>query len=220
MMRDEILKAIARSIEHIIHDYNNKLTPLEGNVSLIKSKTDNPSILEDIKDIEDIIDSMKGYRNQLRVFYSHKPQKSEFERFDLSSIVFKCSQKYISDLNISIDKKDVFFIEANKTEIEFLVDELMKNTLTHCGKNTNVNISLFVKEGYGVMIYEDKGKGVVDTLKIFIPFYTTNPSTKGLGLSYVWGITKRYGIDMDVESKVDMYMKFIFKFPSVSIKPL
>lgn len=210
MDRDVLLNIISEVVQHIIHEYNNKLTPIEGNLSIIKEKVVEQSIIDDIKDIEDVVLAMRRYRDDLRIFYSK--DAINLEVFDLNKIIEKVIQSYSKKLNITFEKSQCANIKANLCEIEYLLNELLINTYLHCGKNTEVLIKTLNYEGKVYMIYQDSGKGVEDTVKIFIPFYTTDASRKGLGLSNIWGITRRNSIKMDVVSEYGKYIRFEFKF--------
>lgn len=212
MEHENFLVAVSDLIQKIVHDYNNQLTPIEGNVSLIKAKTQDPSILEDLSDIEDALKSIYEYRKMLKRFYSDKIATQSV--FKLNDIINKYCEKYKSLLNITVELIGDFEIKADESEIEFLIDELFNNTFIHCGHKTHVYIRVFREGNSIVMIYEDRGKGVEDKFRIFVPFYSTLPSRKGLGLSYVWGITRRHSIHFEIETKLNNYLRFTFKFPS------
>lgn len=211
MKRDDFLNMVADLVQRIIHDYNNKLAAIEGNIFIIKGKNKDSSLNEDISDIEDVCSAMKNYCNDLRIFYSKK--SAGISDLNLIQIIDLYKDRYKDLLKIDFKNQKDVNIKANRNEIEFLIDELFKNTFNHCGKNTDVYINVFTDKENVVMIYEDRGKGVEDTFKIFLPFYSTNPSKKGLGLSYIWGITRRNSISMDVQSETGKYLRFIFRFP-------
>lgn len=73
---------------------------------------------------------------------------------------------------------------------------------------------------YAVLSVEDTGVGMdLETIRhAFEPFFTTKPPGKGtgMGLAIVYGVVKRAGGRIDVESSVGRGSRFVIHFPVVS----
>ena len=83
-----------------------------------------------------------------------------------------------------------------------------------------ISISSFTNENQPFirLEVEDNGIGIKpeDKIKLFDPFFTTKPIGKGtgLGLSVSYGIIKDHDGEIDVESEVDKFTRFIIDLPA------
>ena len=72
--------------------------------------------------------------------------------------------------------------------------------------------------GEVVIEVTDTGRGIApeDLTRIFSPFYTTNPTGTGLGLSAVRGIARAHGGRVEVSSKLHLGSTFALRLPRKS----
>ena len=99
----------------------------------------------------------------------------------------------------SIPKVMCYPQQLNQVFVNLLVNAAQ--AITERGK---IWIRTYHNDGYVVVEVEDTGKGISaeDMKKVFDPFFTTKPVGKGtgLGLSVSYGIIKRHGGRIEVES--------------------
>jgi signal transduction histidine kinase len=80
-----------------------------------------------------------------------------------------------------------------------------------------IKVRAQTSDKYVILTVEDYGVGVPESIlhKMFDPFFTTHDRTErqGLGLAICQSIIKGHGGNMQVESKMDEYTKFIISFP-------
>jgi signal transduction histidine kinase len=109
-------------------------------------------------------------------------------------------------------------IKAVADQIKQVVLNLLNNASHACegGGTITINTEVVGKENIAIRI-KDTGKGIKPEHKdyIFDPFFTTKPEVKGtgLGLSVSYGIIKKHGGTIDVESELGKGTIFTITLP-------
>jgi two-component system NtrC family sensor kinase len=109
-------------------------------------------------------------------------------------------------------------ILASETEMQQVFLNLVNNSLDAMEK-TGGTITLDAKRTDEdiIVTISDNGSGIAEAnlARVFDPFYTTKPVGKGtgLGLSICYGILKKMGGDIDVESNKGLGTTFIVTLP-------
>ena len=109
-------------------------------------------------------------------------------------------------------------IEASPTEMQQVFLNLVNNAMDAMEKKGGeIIISSFVSNSNIVVEFTDTGPGIpaANLDKIFAPFFTTKPVGKGtgLGLSICYGIIKKLGGGIDVESELEKGTTFRVRIP-------
>ncbi len=121
-----------------------------------------------------------------------------------------------TDLN-----RELPLISASPTEMQQVFINLINNAIDAIGEGGMIEIRSRMEEGGAVVDIADSGQGIAgDVLeRIFDPFFTTKPVGKGtgLGLSICYGIVKKLGGDITVDSKAGIGTTFHVHIP-ISIK--
>jgi len=113
-------------------------------------------------------------------------------------------------------------IEVSESELQQVFLNLINNSLDAMDKTGgNINISTRIvpgPHGRDIMIQvDDDGVGIPEAnlRRVFDPFFTTKPVGKGtgLGLSICYGIIKKLGGDLKVDSVVDDGTRFTIRIP-------
>lgn len=110
---------------------------------------------------------------------------------------------------------DIF---ASPSEIQQVLLNLINNAIDAIGPGGGtVDITTRVEGAMIIVDVADTGHGIPKAVmaRIFDPFFTTKPVGKGtgLGLSICYGIVKKMGGDITVNSAVDVGTKFHIHFP-------
>jgi len=105
-----------------------------------------------------------------------------------------------------------------QTEIQQVLLNLINNSLDAMeDKGGTLSISAGLQDGTIFIKVSDSGRGIPkeDCSRIFDPFFTTKPVGRGtgLGLSICYGIVKRLGGEITVNSIVDAGTTFLIKIP-------
>ena len=153
----------------------------------------------------------------------------ELELNELIEEVVALSEKQARYDNVLIEtrlEKDLPTVHVSSTEIQQILLNLINNAIYAIHKKgesgkIQINTSL---QGSDILIdVIDNGCGIpaANMSRIFDPFFTTKPVGKGsgLGLSICYGIVKKMGGDIHVESAVDEGTKFCIQLPASGQKP-
>jgi two-component system NtrC family sensor kinase len=111
------------------------------------------------------------------------------------------------------------FIQASQTELQQVFLNLINNAVDAMDKKDGgtIDITSRLDENTIVVDFADNGPGIHrDNLaRIFDPFFTTKPVGKGtgLGLSICYGIIKKMGGDINVQSVIDKGTTFSIRIP-------
>ena len=115
-------------------------------------------------------------------------------------------------------QKELPPIQVSPTELQQVLLNLINNALDAMEeRGTALSVSARLEEDHIVIEVADDGPGIPeDNLsQIFDPFFTTKPVGKGtgLGLSICYGIIKKLGGEIRVQSIVDKGSKFRVRIP-------
>ena len=120
-------------------------------------------------------------------------------------------------INTNLDKA-LPTIYGSPSEVQQIMLNLINNARYALEKNGGqIDISTRLEKKYILVVVEDNGPGIPEANidRIFDPFYTTKPVGKGtgLGLSICFGITKRMGGEIKVDSSVGKGTRFEIRLP-------
>jgi two-component system cell cycle sensor histidine kinase/response regulator CckA len=229
------MEALGTLAGGIAHNFNNLLTGILGNASLMLLNTDptHPHY-ERLKSIEKLVDSGSKLTRQL-LGYARKGQY-EVKPLNINHVVSETSE------NFDITRKDIHVhrhlaekllgVHADQGQIEQVLWNLYVNaadamigggdlfietrTLTHAEMKSK---PYKVKPGTFVLItVRDTGSGMDKKTmeRIFEPFFTTKGLARGtgLGLASVYGMVKAHGGYIDVDSRKGKGTTFSIYLPA------
>jgi len=129
------------------------------------------------------------------------------------------SAKY-SKITINTNlEENIPFIPASQTEIQQVFLNLINNAVDAMDKKGGGTIDITSRlEGNAIVVdFADNGPGIhrSNLARIFDPFFTTKPVGKGtgLGLSICYGIIKKMGGEIYVQSVVEQGTTFSIRIP-------
>lgn len=216
------LEAIGQLTAGIVHDFNNLLTAIQGNLELLATRTNETRLLDLLRNAARSVERGEGLTQQLLAFA--RKQVLSPKAVDFNQILVGMSNL----LRTSIGGKVVVEMRpqpglwqacADPNQIELVVLNLVINardampeggTLTVETGNVTLNtinhpVDLPAGE-YVVVSVSDTGTGMSDEVraKAFEPFFTTKAEGKGsgLGLSMVLGVAQQSGGDVRIRSRV------------------
>jgi CheY-like chemotaxis protein len=105
------------------------------------------------------------------------------------------------------------------SEMREVVTNMIFNAIEAMPEGGRLEIRTFLKGNRAYAQILDTGVGMTDEVrkKVFEPFFTTKSfSNTGLGLSMSYGIVKRFGGNIEVESKLGEGTTFTIQFPADS----
>jgi two-component system nitrogen regulation sensor histidine kinase NtrY len=129
-------------------------------------------------------------------------------------------KKELSDHSITVIinvKPENLFILADKTLIEQVLINLIKNAIQAFDEQTGKRIELTAfsnEKGRAIISVKDNGAGIdADALeKIFIPFFSTKKTGSGIGLSLSKQIMRQHEGNITVKSTLGEGTEFLLRF--------
>jgi len=149
--------------------------------------------------------------------------KQDFTELSIQECVQKALRGYCLD-NVH-DKVEVspgdFIFKGEAHLMEYTFYNLLKNALWHLGQKKDGKIKITIEKGEHVnsLYFEDNGPGIPKSkcATVFENFMTDDKlEGTGLGLPFCKNAMTSFGGDIEVESKVGEYTKFILCFPRCS----
>ena len=231
------METIGELVGGVVHDFNNLLTVILGNCSLVKMQPESldPVLSENIDEISNASKRAASLAKRLLVF--SRTKESAPELFDLAEIVGeteKMLQRLIrEDVRIQVLlPPEPVFIMADVVQIEQILINLVVNArdAMPTGGFLTVRVSKVMfreteeedenapRPGtYAMLSVKDTGHGMPEDVKerIFEAFFTTKGEEvgTGLGLATVQGIVKKNGGSITVDSQVGVGTTFSIYWP-------
>ncbi len=214
----------------VAHDFNNFLTAIIGNTSILKYKLKDkiePSIMKIITRVEDASSKAIGLSEQLLNFSkSDTLQKEEGNIFELlkRSMKFSLSGKNVSQSILS--KGKISSVKFNPSQMTQVFNNLFINgaqsmpnggSITCVVENVNLENHLGLTGDFVKITISDQGEGISkeDIDKIFDIFFTTKKTGSGIGLSVVKRIIKDHDGEIEVNSNVNVGTNFVIYLPAI-----
>jgi signal transduction histidine kinase/ActR/RegA family two-component response regulator len=226
LIQSEKLRAVGEMASGVAHDFNNALAVILGNAQLLLHTADNEELRETLKIIEKVAKESAQTVRRLQDF-TRKRVHQEFFSLDLNSIIrdsIEISRPRWKDeaqnrgihIEIVTNLKKIPPVIGNDSELREVIANIIFNSIEAMPEGGNIEIQTFQRKGKDYIQISDAGIGMKeeDRKKIFEPFFTTKPfSNAGLGLSMSYGIIKRMGGEIDVESKPGKGTTFTISLP-------
>jgi C4-dicarboxylate-specific signal transduction histidine kinase len=223
------MEALGTMAGGICHEINNPLTGIMNYGQLIVDMSDDEStinefaqeIINESERIASIVASLQG------LCKSDTGKRGSVDLVDVMANVEQLVKTTFRHDKIKLDIE----IDSNIPKVYGNIEQyqhVMLNMLTNARDALNarfnnndpkklIKVRAQTSDKYVILTVEDYGVGVPESIlhKMFDPFFTTHDRTErqGLGLAICQSIIKGHGGNMQVESKMDEYTKFIISFP-------
>ncbi|WP_462326963.1 sensor histidine kinase [Desulfobaculum sp.] len=129
------------------------------------------------------------------------------------------------NIDLRLDLQDGLpAVEGSPSELQQVLLNLINNAIDALGtKGGHIGVSTCLENGAIVVTVQDDGEGIpkANLPRIFDPFFTTKPVGKGtgLGLSIIYGIVKKMGGDISVDSEQHVGTVFRVILPAMGEHP-
>ena len=138
----------------------------------------------------------------------------------IKEVVDLCQQRaHYSNVKINTNLQDSLpLVNVSPSEVQQVLLNLINNSLDAMGdKGGTISVTSRVDDNNVVVDVADDGPGIPEAnlMRVFEPFFTTKPVGQGtgLGLSICYGIVKKMGGDIQVESELGVGTTFHVYFP-------
>ena len=214
------IRLLGENTAKILHEINNPLTSLKGYVDLMVKKEEfNISYLniiqQELQKIEVLTSDLLKLSN---------PRNDKYESISIISVVEECidlisveARRNDCEIFLHIDVGEDSFIFVNKTRIQQVIINIIKNSIEAIGKNNrgvmNIDITKVLNQ-FRVSI-SDNGPGISkeNLNKIFNSFFTTKDGGTGLGLSISKQLIEEHNGKLLVDSEEGVGTTFSVYIP-------
>jgi len=222
------LASIGRLAAGVAHEINNPLAIINEKAGLLKDlvtlREEPPPREKLLSIVESVLGSVarcQTVTHRLLGFARHMDVQSE--KIDLHALLkdvlgFLGREAEYRNIRVSFDvSDDLPTIEGDRSQLQQVFLNILNNALAAVDNGGTIDIALKSGENHTVVVkVTDNGKGIpeADIKKIFEPFFTTKKSGgTGLGLSITYGIVKKLGGEIAVESKLGVGTTFTVILP-------
>lgn len=212
-------EAVSQFTATIVHDFRNVISAVTSGLNIIKRKTGNDEIKQDIDLIHEAIARGARLANQI-LSLSHSKEE-EVVAIDVPQVLQDL--RYLLEqaagqgveLELEVPESSVKVI-ANKDQLELALINLVVNAKDAIGGNGRVSIRT-IDLGSVIEIWvADTGPGVPEIFRrnLFTPFATSKPHGTGLGLAQVAGMARKAGGDVRYEQIDGHGATFVISLPT------
>jgi PAS domain S-box-containing protein len=227
LLQSEKLRALGEMASGVAHDFNNALTAILGNAQLLLYTAKDEDSKETLRTIEKVAKDSAQTVRRLQDF-TRKSAHKEFFRLDVNAIIQDAIEitkpKWKDDVQgkgFQIEMvstfEDIPPAAGNASELREVITNLIFNAIEAMPGGGKIEIRTYRRKEKICIQVADTGVGMTEEVrkKAFEPFFTTKPFTNtGLGLSMSYGIIKRLGGEIELESKVGQGAAFTIMLPT------
>jgi PAS domain S-box-containing protein len=226
LLQAEKLRALAEMASGVAHDFNNALAAILGNTQLLLYTVQDDELKETLKTIEKVAKDSAQTVRRLQDF-TRKRVHQELHKVDMNTIVKDSieitkpkwkdeAQSRGIHIEMVLNLGKIPPVSGSASELREMLTNMIFNAIEAMPEGGKIELCTFKKKRKVYVQVSDTGIGIGEEVrkKIFEPFFTTKPFTNtGLGLSMSYGIVKRFGGEVEVESKVDHGTTFTIILP-------
>jgi signal transduction histidine kinase/CheY-like chemotaxis protein len=231
VIQAEKLRAMGEMASGVAHDFNNLLAVILGNIQLLLHQFDRLSP-EEVRDrLKTIEQSSKDGAETVRRIqeFSGMRRDKEFSPVSLNELITDVTnvtqprwkeQTQRKGIKIELTKKlgKIPKILGNPSELREVMTNIVFNAVDAMPNGGEVTITTSIQaEDWVEMRIADTGIGMAEEVRkrVFDPFFTTKGVTNtGLGMSVSYGIVKRHGGEILIESEPGKGTTFIIHLPT------
>jgi two-component system NtrC family sensor kinase len=222
------LSSIGRLAAGVAHEVNNPLAIINEKAGLMKDLIefapafpDKETFLTQIRSIIQSVERCRAVTHRLLGFA--RRMDVEIEILDLNELIkevlgFLEKEALYRNIKLGLHlAPDLPRIASDRGQLQQVFLNILNNAFAAVQDGGNVSVATWEKDIDTVGVtFQDNGQGMSEeTLKhVFEPFFTTKKGKgTGLGLSITYGIVKRLGGDIDVQSRIGKGTRFTVYLP-------
>jgi PAS domain S-box-containing protein len=227
LLQAEKLRALAEMASGVAHDFNNALAVILGNAQLLLFSVQDEELKRNLKTIEKVAKDSAQTVRRLQDFTRNGVHQELF-KMEINSIIkdsIEITKPKWKDeiqsrgicIEVTSNLEEIHSVLGNASELREVIINLIFNAIEAMPEGGKIQIRTFQRRKQVFIQISDTGIGIPKEFrkKIFEPFFTTKPFTNtGLGLSMSYGIVKRFGGEIEVESKVGHGTVFTIILPT------
>ena len=211
-------------IKDSVHEINTPLSIINVNIDLYNRKNEPNKYMQRMKAATKVLSNIY---NDMDYLIKHDRLEYNTEEIEIS-LFLKDRIEYFSEVarmkNILINSniEDGHIITMNSKRLQRVIDNNISNAIKYSYENSNIDISLYLKDKRCHLAFKDYGVGIDKVDKIFSRYYRedTNKGGFGIGLNIVKSIIDEEKIELKIDSTPMVGSTFIYIFPSNSTQEI
>lgn len=230
LVQSEKMKSLGIVTAGISHEFNNLLAVIIGNAELLDGNLDHDQELQ--KSLNAIIkasdDGTAIVKNMLLYAKSHEKDTSDYIFFDIRHVLGEAidfasprwrSMAQAQGVDYQVDREGMREIPGtlcSPTELRGVFTNIINNAMDAMPDGGRLTFCTSSDEDTIFISISDTGIGMSEAVKerIFDPFFTTRrPQGTGLGMSVSYGVIKRHGGEIELESEEGKGTTFNLRIP-------
>ncbi len=224
----EKLRAVGEMTSGIAHDFNNMLMAIIGNAEFLDEPELGEERLDYVKKILTAASDAAVTVRRLQEYSRTLPEADDFETLDINKIAGDAvdltrhkwknqaqGRGVIIDVKKDLDP-ELLAIRGNAPEIREVLTNLIFNAVDAMPEGGIITVGTGGRGQRAVIFVRDTGTGMTEEVKskLFTPFFSTKGrSGNGLGLAMSYGIIRKHGGEIDVDSAPGQGTTFSLSFP-------
>jgi signal transduction histidine kinase/ActR/RegA family two-component response regulator len=231
VVQAEKLRAMGELASGVAHDFNNVLAVVLGNTQLLLHQLEHLGLEEIREGLKVIERSSKDGAETIRRIqeFTGVRRDREFISLSLNEIVTEVvsitqprwrdqTQKKGIQIELTTHLGEIPLIMGNPSEVREVLTNIIFNAVDAMSKGGKLTVTTQPQaEDWVEVRIADTGIGMTEDVKkrVFDPFFTTKGVTNsGLGMSVSYGIIKRHGGEILIESEPQKGTSFIIHLPT------
>jgi signal transduction histidine kinase/ActR/RegA family two-component response regulator len=231
IIQAEKLRAMGEMASGVAHDFNNVLAVVLGNVQLLLHQLERLSPEEIREGLKIIEHSSKDGAETIRRIqeFTGVRRDREFISLSLNEIITEVvnitqprwkgqTRKEGIQIELTIQRGNIPFVMGNPSELREVLTNIIFNAVDAMPEGGTLTVATQPQaEDWVEMRITDTGIGMTEEVKkrVFDPFFTTKGvKNSGLGMSVSYGIIKRHGGEILIESEPGKGTNFIIHLPT------
>ncbi|MBC7263396.1 MAG: GAF domain-containing protein [Chloroflexi bacterium] len=217
VLKVERLRALGEMASGIVHDFNNTLTPMLGFLLMALRDPALPSqVRSDLEQVRQGVLDATRIVNRLREFYRPRDEEEPALLIGINQLIRDVVQSTRPQwhdapkeqgitIHLSLQLGLVRSIRGHSADLQQMLMNLIANAVEAMPKGGTMSIRTRTDGDWVVMELADTGVGMPPEVKarLFEPFFTTKgEGHAGLGLATCYGVVKRHGGFIRVESRL------------------
>ncbi len=231
MVQQERLRALGQMASGIAHDFNNALYPIMGFTELLlldpKSMADTELVKERLQTMNLAARDAAKIVSRLRDFYRPREQHDVALPVDLNALIRQVitltepkwkQQAQMSDRTIEVHAElgEIGDVGGDESELREVLTNLLFNAVDAIPQRGTITFRTCNEGDRVALRVADTGTGMTEEVRqrCLEPFFSTKGEKgTGLGLAMVYGIVRRFGGTVDIESELGKGTTFVLRFP-------
>jgi GAF domain-containing protein len=226
LVQTERLRALGEMASGVAHDFNNLLAVILGRVQLLQMHNKDPEVLRGLATIERAAADAAHTVRRIQEF-TRTRRTRVFGPVDLRHVIHEAveltkgrwkdeAQVRGVAYSVTTDFADVPPVAGEPAELREVFTNLLLNAVDAMPEGGAIHFKVTVENASVVAVVRDTGNGMPADVRerVFEPFFTTKgPRSTGLGLSVAYGIIKRHGGRIEVDSAPGQGAAFAIALP-------